>query len=131
MNLKTLSSILSIPTIINYKLTKLMNIEGTAFEVIAKVNNLTHIKDNIYQDNEGNKYYLDNFGFHTALIQSNHEIIKERRKVLMNQKYVNKQINVAFQENTVGRKTKNRIMGIIAVNSDTEAIELIKQYLNK
>lgn len=57
-------------------------IEGTAFEIIAKVNGLIQIKDNIFKCVEGKKYYLDKFGFHPVETYNSKEVEKEFTKKL-------------------------------------------------
>ncbi|MFM7856597.1 MAG: hypothetical protein ACKO96_32900, partial [Flammeovirgaceae bacterium] len=54
-----------------------MKIEGTALEIIAKVNNLTQVEDRVYADEKGNKFIISKFGFVPVTIW-NQELLKKK-----------------------------------------------------
>jgi hypothetical protein len=85
----------------------------TAFDVIIAMNQLEKVEGttNIYVDPSGVRFYLDRYGFHTTLQQSNITLMTENRKLLqiyesIAGKVVHKQI--------LGKKTRNNIRHIMA-----------------
>ena len=55
--------------------------ENTAYKIIAEVNKLNHLHDNIFSNQKGQHLYLDKYGFHNVVQMSN-ILITEREDEL-------------------------------------------------
>lgn len=91
-----------------------MNDNQTAFTIIAKVNNLEHVKDNIYVDSKGIKYYQDKYGFHTTTQHGNHMLLQKAELVKSLYDYVK---NIAYIDEIIGRKTRSAIRKVLTDDS--------------
>ena len=60
-----------------------MEIKGTAFEIIAQVNKLKQVKGNVFQNEKGERYFLNKFGFTPIEIWES-ETIKSKLSIEIN-----------------------------------------------
>jgi hypothetical protein len=94
------------------------------FEIIAKVNGLREIDDNVYLDPNGIFFYLDEYGFHTQNQFANNELIR-KNKVLDRtiKRYNQLEINETLSDKS--RKKIRKILKRPELPND-EKIRLLK-----
>ena len=62
-NLSTALHYNKLKTMHNDVAEHIIKIEGTVYEILAKVNKFEHVKENIYRDPNGTKWHLTKYGF--------------------------------------------------------------------
>ncbi len=92
-----------------------MEIKGTAFEIIAQVNNLKQVKGNVFQDEKGSRYYMNKLGFTPIEIWNSESIRYELTNVIDKLKSKNNRLKTELDESDYNLCTlKNNIESIIA-----------------
>lgn len=84
----------------------------TAFDVIAGINDLHKVEGttNIFTDWNDVRYYLDRYGFHTAIQFSNHKLLQQERKLLNLYETI---IGSVVPKEVLGKQTKNNLRAIL------------------
>jgi len=120
----------NIPTITNTK--------GTIYGVLAKILGLKYIKENIYKNDKGIKYFLNKYGFHTisqydspTVDKAERQIktLEEKRETLARrEKHLDQR-----EKDLLNKKSKRVCINILSDNllSDKEKVEMIANYLKE
>lgn len=115
-----------------------MEINGTAFEVIARINNLKQIKTDVYESPDGQRYTLDRFGFHLSIVAANQIVedskivlnraisdyaeMKTRLQIELDEASKAKGELILMQRELLGRKSSRLIKSILDQNVDPQRI---------
>lgn len=99
------------------------------FEVVIKANKMTLVKDNIYKDAIGTRFYLDTLGFHTCVQYANCELIGKEHEL---DKLIKKYSHLISNDNLSNRSV-NRIYKILSRKDikDKDKLNDIKKTLGK
>jgi len=104
----------------------------TAFDIIADINKLEKVEGttNIFTDEDGVRYYLDRYGFHTVMQFSNHKLLQQERKLAI---IYNSIIGSVVPSELMGKKTRSNIRAILANHALNEEQKLssISSIINK
>jgi len=97
--------------------------------IIGEANSLKHIKDNIFVNEKGVRYYLDTYGFHTVNQLYNSRLISLTHKVL---NLALRITNLEKNFTVVGKKTRQSLRRITNNTELTpfDKVKLIKEYLD-
>jgi len=111
-----------------------------AYSIIADILKLRNTKDNIYVGQDGGRYYLDRFGFHSVNQFDNqtiNDVIKENNKLRLRISDIdtmiereNAKINNE-QKILLGKKHKKTILSLInsRILNDKQKLHNIEHYL--
>jgi len=100
----------------------------TAYEVIAEINGLTHVKENIFIDKDKNLFYLNKYGFHTVIELSNIKLIKERKVLEIDRKIFN--LEKHNESINISKRKQRVIKDLLKRNiSDIEKLRIISDIL--
>jgi hypothetical protein len=113
-----------------------MKAEG-AYKVLKEVLGLRHIKDNIFEDQEGKKFYLDRYGFHTAIQVANLSLEKvqqmqgQAKQAKDNAENMKRQYK-AMQVDILGKKSKKYLNSLLNNGRYTaqEKVKIAIEYLS-
>ena len=96
---------------------------------VGEANGLKHIKDNIFVNEKGVRYYLDTYGFHTVNQLYNSRLISLTHKVL---NLALRITNLEKNFTVVGKKTRQSLRRITNNTELTpfDKVKLIKEYLD-
>lgn len=105
-----------------------------AYDIIADILHLANVKDNIYIDDNNNKFYRDNYGFHTTNQLANIQLLDV--KVLEERaETINRRTREVIQReiDIIGKRSKKYIRNIATATrmTDAEKIQYIIEYLSK
>lgn len=99
------------------------------FSIVTKANGFIHIKDNIYKDSLGTRYYLDTLGFHTINQYGNMELQKKEMEL---DKLISK-YDKLIDCDTINNSSRNKIRKILSRKDipDKDKVKDLKKYINK
>jgi len=80
---------------------KIIKIEGTIFEILVKVHNMKHVKDNIYIDPVDKKWHLTPYGFVSNVQYAEGVKATMQNKTIREHKKIIRELN-----NTLSKKNK-------------------------
>lgn len=85
---------------------KIIEIKGTIFEILIAAHKMTHVSDNIYMDQEGNKWHLTKYGLEPnekySQSEWNNVLIKKNKEINnLDKKVVNLHVEISTWERKV------------------------------
>jgi hypothetical protein len=102
--------------------------KNIAYHVIAEINNLSHVRDNIWKNQKNETFYLDRFGFHTALQESNFRILQKEYEINKIARSYNEFIKILTAQSVGNNKKRNRINQVLDSDiSNDDKINIISE----